>query len=439
LFSQGFYPKNGGHFWETLLSLLAGKVREAMAVMSWRGTIEGALARSWGSIRDAVLMPEAASPTDERVASLASQAAPVIWLLGKVQSGKTSIVRALTEATAAEVGLGYKPCTRTAAIFDFPADAPVIRFLDTRGLGEKGYDPAEDIAFHETKAHLMLAVMKALDPQQDAVLEAVKAARQRHPEWPIIVAQTSLHEAYQPGEGHRQPYPFGDAAGEEALPAILTRSLSYQRSLFSTLPGSGPVLFVPLDFVQAGDGFEPLNYGLPALLSALEAAAPAGLVAALKDANAEVGDRLAKEAHPHIVGYATAAAAADAVPVAGAVAVPAVQSKMLHSLARIYGVEWNRKALGEFAACLGIGAVSRLIASFGLRELAKLIPVYGQTAGAAAAAAASFATTFAIGKAACYFLAQHRAGAADAQGVAAAYSAALAQAFRIRKAAGGAA
>jgi uncharacterized protein (DUF697 family) len=125
------------------------------------------------------------------------------------------------------------------------------------------------------------------------------------------------------------------------------------------------------------------------------------------------------------------------VPVAGAVAVPVVQSKMLHSLARIYGVDWNRKALTEFAACLGIGAVSRLAAGFGLRELAKLIPVYGQTAGAAAAAAMSFATTFAIGKAACYFLAIHRAGGSDPKGVSKAYDDALAQAFRFRKAAQG--
>jgi uncharacterized protein (DUF697 family) len=409
-----------------------------MAATNWRAAIEGALGRSWESIRDAVLAPEAAVTSDEAVAALASQAAPVIWLLGKVQSGKSSIVRALTGAAAAEIGLGYKPCTKTAAIFDFPREAPAIRFLDTRGLGERGYDPSEDIAFHETQAHLMLVVVKALDPQQDSVLEAVKAARKRHPEWPIIVAQTTLHEGYRPGEGHLVPYPFGDESRGAELPPDLTRSLSYQRSLFARLPGSGTILFVPLDFTQAGDGLEPLNYGLPALLSALETAAPAGLAAALKDANAKAGDRLASAAHLHIIGYATAAAAADAVPVAGAVAVPAVQSKMLHSLARIYGVEWNRKALAEFAAALGIGAVSRLLASFGLRELTKLIPVYGQTAGAAAAAAASFAATFAIGKAACYFLAQHRAGAVDPKGVSKAYSAALSEAFRIRKAAPGA-
>ncbi len=410
-----------------------------MAAMDWLGNLQGVVARSWRGISDTVLSPQAIATPDEKVAELASQAAPVIWLIGKVQSGKTSIVRALTEATAAEVGEGYKPCTRTAAIFDFPKDAPVIRFLDTRGLGERGYDPAEDIGVHEAQSHLVLAVMKALDPQQEAVVEAVETARKRHPEWPVIVAQTTLHEAYAPGQGHPQPYPYGvpgeDLPTDPAISADLARSLAYQRSLFKGLPGNGLCLFVPLDFTQAGDGFEPKEYGLAALLHALEAAAPAGLVAALKDANAKAGDTLATEAHPHIVGYATAAAAADAVPVAGAVAVPVVQSKMLHSLARIYGVDWNRQALGEFAACLGVGAVSRLAAGFGFRQLAKLIPVYGQTAGAAAAAATSFATTFAIGKAACHFLAIHRAGGSDPKGVAAAYSAALAQAFRFRKAA----
>jgi uncharacterized protein (DUF697 family) len=409
-----------------------------MAFMNWREKLEGRVSKGWGRIRDAILSPEAGLATEQQVVSLAGEAAPLIWLLGKVQSGKSSIVRALTEATSAEIGSGYKPCTKTAAIFDFPSEAPAVRFLDTRGLGEKGYDPAEDIAFHEKQAHLILAVMKALDPQQDAVVEAVTAARRRHPDWPVIVAQTGLHEGYRPNENHINPYPFGKEGAEGALSENLVRSLGYQRTLFRNLPGKGLVIFVPLDFTQPGDGFEPATYGLAELLAALELAAPAGLVSALKEINAKAGDRFAIAAHPHIVGYATAAAAADALPVAGAVAVPAVQSKMLHSLARIYGVEWNRKSLGEFAAALGIGAVSRIAASFGLRELVKLIPLYGQTAGAAAAAAASFATTFAIGKAACYFLSQNRAGTSDPSGVAKAYSAALAEAFKMRKTATGA-
>ena len=41
------------------------------------------------------------------IAERARQFAPVVWLLGKVQSGKTSIVRELTQATTAEIGNGY--------------------------------------------------------------------------------------------------------------------------------------------------------------------------------------------------------------------------------------------------------------------------------------------------------------------------------------------
>jgi GTP-binding protein EngB required for normal cell division len=63
--------------------------------------------------------------TDAETADKTRQAgadmAPVVWLLGKVQSGKSSIIRALTGETAAAVGNGFRPCTRSSAIFDFPA------------------------------------------------------------------------------------------------------------------------------------------------------------------------------------------------------------------------------------------------------------------------------------------------------------------------------
>ena len=61
--------------------------------------------------------------------------APVIWLFGKTQSGKTSIVKYLTGAESAEIGKGFQPCTRFSRQYAFPVDeAPLITFLDTRGL-----------------------------------------------------------------------------------------------------------------------------------------------------------------------------------------------------------------------------------------------------------------------------------------------------------------
>ncbi len=402
---------------------------------SWMDRSRGLFARYWNDLWAAVMDPAAGNREAQAIKTTARDAATVVWLVGKVQSGKTSIVRALTGASDAEIGSGFAPCTRTSRVFDFPAEAPVIRFLDTRGLGETNYDPSEDLAFAEDQAHLMLVVMRALDPQQDAIVSLVRDVRKRRPDWPVVVAQTSLHEAYKTGENHRPSYPFDDGGlpDTRVVPSELVRSLAYQRGLFENLPGDGAVLFVPIDFTQPGDGYQPQFFGLDALLKDLKIAAPAGLVAALELVHSADNDARSVQAHPHIVGYATAAAAADVVPLAGLVAVPGVQAKMLHSLAEIYGVEWDRRTVGEFASCFGTAAILRAASQLGIRQLMKLIPVYGQTAGAMAASAASFATTFALGKAACYFLARRRMGETDMTGVASTYSAALAEAFKLAR------
>jgi uncharacterized protein (DUF697 family) len=74
-----------------------------------------------------------------------------------------------------------------------------------------------------------------------------------------------------------------------------------------------------------------------------------------------------------------------------------------------------------------------MASGLGLRQLAKLIPVYGQTAGAAASAAASFAVTYALGKATIYYLHRRRLGASDGTGVAQVYQSALREAFRMAR------
>ena len=387
-----------------------------------------------GDVWSAVVSPARDPAADRAIADTAVRLAPVVWLIGKVQSGKSSIVQALTEASEAEVGSGYKACTATSRIFDFPADAPVIRFLDTRGLGEAGYDPAADIAVAAEQAHLLLVVMKAMDPAQDAILDVVRAARTAHPEWPVLMVHTCLHEAYLPGRGHVLPYPF-DAEGKPKadLPGGLGRAIAYQQARLAELPGSGAKAAVAVDLTREGDELEPRLYGLEALRTALAHVAPAAVVSALGAGSDVVRDQLARAARPHILGYAAAAAAVDVLPVAGAVAVPGVQAKMLHSLAAIYGVEWDRRMVGELTSALGTGAIVRALSGFGARQLAKLVPGYGQTAGAAMAASMSFATTYALGQAAAYYLGRKRLGQADAGGVLAAYQDALRSAFDIAR------
>ena len=362
--------------------------------------------------------------------------APVVWLIGKVQSGKTSIVRTITNSTEAEIGSGFKACTRTARVFDFPPSDAILRFLDTRGLGEASYDPADDLAFAERQAHLLLVVMRAMDMSQDAVIDVVTTARRSMPKLPVVVAQTTLHEGYGARGRHFTPYPFTladvDLRDPPALPADLLRALRQQRLLFRRVRGKAPIVFVPIDFTLPGDGLEPADYGIDALGDALLHAAPEAMRAIIEAMPGLAVDGRIAASEPLIRGHAVAAAGSDLVPVAGAVAVSAVQMRLLQRIGQLYGVSWDRRTSAEFAGALGAGVAARTLVGFGVRQLAKLIPVYGQTAAAAASAATSFAVTFALGKAAVHFLGRRQRGLHVA-GTARAYQQGLRDALRQAK------
>jgi uncharacterized protein (DUF697 family) len=196
------------------------------------------------------------------------------------------------------------------------------------------------------------------------------------------------------------------------------------------MPGSGPVRFVPIDLTRPDDGFDPPDYGREALIDTLVALAPSAVTVALRELPGVEGAADERAVNAHILGFAAAAGASDALPVAGVVTVPVLQAAMLRKLAQLYDISWDRRGYAEFIAALGTGTLLRTASTFGVRQLVKLVPGYGQTIGATAAAAASFAATYAIGKAASYYLAQRRRGAAAAD-VATVYRDALRNAFRM--------
>lgn len=171
---------------------------------------------------------------------------PVFWLWGKTQSGKTSIIRALTGDDAVEIGNGFQACTRRSRFYDFlSASHPMLRFLDTRGLGETAYNPAEDLTWCANQAHLLIVVLRALDMVQAEVLEAVFAIHKQHPSWPILVVQTALHEGYATIDTeHIQPYPYQETPFPPQVPHALAQVLLHQRDWFKGLN----VHFVPVDF-----------------------------------------------------------------------------------------------------------------------------------------------------------------------------------------------
>jgi len=400
--------------------------------------------QDWRGLRERLLHPHVEDAALEAALRQARerQPLPVVWLLGKAQAGKTSIIRALTGSPNAAIGNGFRPCTRTARFYDFPAEAPVVRFLDTRGLGEVAYDPTEDIRYCESQAHLVLGVMKATDLAQESVFAVLRAVRGRHPRWPVVIAQTGLHEGYAvdaagaggvggvtagaggvadrpagirptgihpTGTGHPLPYPYDRQPWPSSLPADLTRALLAQRAALGALPGAAAPLWVPVDLTLPEDGLEPADYGLAALWAAIGEVSTLGLQERLS-ADTGVRDSFARTAHPHIVGYALAAAALGALPLVDLVGVPAVQAKLLHSLAAIYGQGWGGRQVSEFLGLLGLGVGVSYLARFLGREVVKLVPYLGQTLGALWGASASGATTFALGKAACYYFGTRRLG-----------------------------
>ncbi|MEL6374564.1 MAG: hypothetical protein AAFR04_11430 [Pseudomonadota bacterium] len=415
----------------------------APSASSWQGRLAAFLPDRtlWSKILAPEAITDDPAPSVKDLGAYLADHAPALWMLGKVQAGKSSLAQSLSGDPTIDVGDGFRPCTATAQVYDIPRDAPILRILDTRGLGETAYDPAEDLAWAETRAQVVLVAMRAMDAAQTAVMRVVHEVRARHPGWPIIVAQTALHEGYPRGANHPSVYPYLASSTDEAafahrnvVPDGLARALLHQRSLFADIPGGAPIIFVPVDITTSHDALTPHAFGRDTLIDAITKVAPAllaGLATSARQAPAHQtpADKRRAAARPHVIGHAIAAGAADAFPVAGLVAVPSLQAKLLHTLARLHGIPWTRAHIAAFSGALGAGTLGRVLSGFGARQLAKLVPGYGQTIGATTAAAASFATTYALGQTACVYLERVALGDEGTTGLNEVYADALREAF----------
>jgi uncharacterized protein (DUF697 family) len=334
------------------------------------------------------LVSPASSPELEELLQQHRKALPVLWLLGKAGAGKSSIVQRLTGDSRATIGNGFAPCTKTAMHYDHPPvsakqpNGPVMRFLDTRGLGEANYDPAEDLAKASSGSHALLILTRVDDTSQAELLAALKSINKKLSDMALLHVHTALH----------------------AIPANeLPRAIEYNKKLVAAALGRTPVS-VSIDFTDPNDGFDDSDHGLAELRSAIIQLVPE-LTRVLTQIDAKDQEEALHQTHrSEILSYSSAAAAADIFPAVGLFAVPTIQGKLLHTLAARYGVTWDKRIAMEFIAAMGSSFLYRYALSLGGRQLAKFIPVYGQTAGAAAASALSFASTYAIGRAACMYL-----------------------------------
>jgi uncharacterized protein (DUF697 family) len=328
---------------------------------------------------------------------------PTFWLFGKTQSGKTSVIKYLTGAAEAEIGEGFRPCTRTSRLYRFPTpEAPLVTFLDTRGLDEPGYDAAEDIARFNDQAHLVLVTVKLLDHALENLLAQLQKVRADRPARPVVLAVTCLHEGY-PQKQHlpwdyeslSDPKAHGwQPVGPDGDP--VRRSLAEQCRRFEGLVDA----VVPIDLTKPEEGFADPSYGGAQLRQVLLANLPEAYrqtLLTLDLATRELTDRHAREALPVILGYAGLAATAGAVPIPwlDLLILPGIQSQMITHLARRSGRPLDGRRFAELATTLGLG----LLAWQALREVTKLIPYVGSVAGAALAAA----STYALGQAYLYY------------------------------------
>jgi uncharacterized protein (DUF697 family) len=151
--------------------------------------------------------------------------------------------------------------------------------------------------------------------------------------------------------------------------------------------------------------------------------------------DAAIRDVYERAAHPHIVGYALTAAGIGALPLVDLIGVPAMQAKLLHSLAALYQQRWEGRMVSEFLGLLGAGIGISYVARTIGREVVKLIPGWGQTVGAVWGATTSGATTYALGKAGSYYFSARRQGKApvDAETIRRVYAEGLAQGVEILK------
>jgi uncharacterized protein (DUF697 family) len=354
------------------------------------------------------MMTQAASePTKEGIET----PVPVIWLMGKAQAGKTSIAAHLTGLGEDGVGLGFKRTTRESRLHPWPPPPmrPFFQFLDTPGIGAEGADNEAEakaaIAQAEEQAHVLIVAVRSEDADTGGMLNALRAIRQRHPKWPIVVAQTRLHDLYEPGAGHILPYPFhGDARDDVLLgiPAELRRALAVQRQAFSGLPGGAPV-FVPIDLTRGVQNLAPHSYGADRLLDVLGTLLPGVNVPIIPREDLLDGARL-----KIILPYAIAAGASEAppFPFLGLFGATTAQGLMLGAIAARCGLDWNTELAWRFVAVLGPGIALSFGGTSLIRQFVKLVPI----AGTAAAAATSFAATWAAGEAAMIFFLQLSCG-----------------------------
>lgn len=321
------------------------------------------------------------------------------WLIGKPQSGKSSVIRGLTGVSADIIGQGFRPHTQHTQRYAYPsADLPLLLFTDTVGLGDVDRDVDSiiqelqtDLTQQARGARILLVTVKINDFAVDSLHRILQQIRSQNPTIPVVLIVTCLHELYASTEEH-SPYPPTQTA--------VQRSFGELKRSFDGLYDSA----IMIDFTLEEDGYQPVFYGLYALLTVLSEQLPEAesnaihqLLAQTDEATTQLGTIYRDVARRYISAFAVIAATLAAVPLPFATmpAITALQVSMIVALGQLYGQRLSFSQAGGVASTIAGGFLAQAIG----RELIKLVPGFGSVIAASWAAA----YTWALGEGACVY------------------------------------
>ncbi|MEM1238742.1 MAG: DUF697 domain-containing protein [Cyanobacteria bacterium P01_H01_bin.26] len=321
------------------------------------------------------------------------------WLIGKPQSGKSSVVRGLTGVSADIIGQGFRPHTQHTERYAYPsADLPLLLFTDTVGLGDVDRDVEaiiqelqDDLNQQARGARILIVTIKVNDFAVDSLHQILQRVRSQHPTIPLVIAVTCLHELYPAGAEH-SPYPPSQTDVQRAFGEL--------KRNFDGLYDSA----VMIDFTLEEDGYTPVFYGLEALLTVLSEQLPEAesnaihqLLDQADDATSQLGAIYRDVARRYISAFAVIAATLAAVPLPFATmpAITALQVSMVVALGQLYGQRLSFSQAGGVVSTIAGGFLAQAVG----RELIKLVPGLGSVMAASWAAA----YTWALGEGACVY------------------------------------
>lgn len=319
-------------------------------------------------------------------------------LIGKPQTGKSSIVRGLTGVSAEIIGQGFRPHTQNTQRYAYPSpDLPLLVFTDTVGLGDVNQDTEiiikeliSDLETEATGARVLILTIKINDFATETLRNIITKIRKKYPNIPCLLAVTCLHEVYPDDIENHPSYP----PSFEELGRAFTEIKKNFKGLYNRV--------VLIDFTLEEDGFAPVFYGLESLrdnLAELLPEAESKAIYQLLDQQAEdkLGNVYKDTARRYILPFSIMAATLAAVPLPFATmpVLTTLQVSMIVLLGKLYGQTLTRSQAGGVVSAIAGGFLAQAVA----RELIKFVPGFGSVIAASWAGA----YTWSLGEAACVY------------------------------------